>query len=231
MLGGRSTGSEGPKVTNNAGRNVAVVGGGPAGLMAAEVLAAGRRQRHGVRPHALAGKEAPSGRARRPEPDPQRGAGRFPVALRRHAGPAAAGHRGIAAASGARLVRSARSTDLRRLQRPRFSQGDESLATAAGLAGAARRLRRRVPHALPLARLGRGRASAYSPRPRETRPSPPTRLCWRLGEPAGRASARPATGHRCSPRKASPWRRCGRPIAGSSSPGRRRSAAVSRASR
>ena len=61
----------------------AVIGAGPAGLMAAEVLARRRRARDGLRPHAVGGPEIPDGRARRAEPDAQRRARAVSGALRR----------------------------------------------------------------------------------------------------------------------------------------------------
>ena len=60
-------------------KRVAVIGAGPAGLMAAEVLARRRRARDGLRPHAVGGTQAPDGGARRAQSDAQRGAGGVPA--------------------------------------------------------------------------------------------------------------------------------------------------------
>ena len=63
--------------------SVAVIGGGPAGLMAAEVLAAARRGGRPLRRHALGGPQVPAGRQGRAEPHALRAAATFRCALRR----------------------------------------------------------------------------------------------------------------------------------------------------
>ena len=77
--------------------NIAVIGGGPAGLMAAEVLAARRRARHRLRRHAVGRAQVPAGGARRAEPHAQRGPGAAPRPLWRGGASAAAGDRGVSA--------------------------------------------------------------------------------------------------------------------------------------
>ena len=56
---------------------VAVIGAGPAGLMAAEVLTRAARG-YGLRAHAVGRAQVPDGRPRRPQPDAQRRSERLP---------------------------------------------------------------------------------------------------------------------------------------------------------
>ena len=67
-------------------------------------------------------------------------------------------------------------------------------------------------------------------RPRASAPSKRARRCWRSAAQAGRGSARTALGGNAC-REGRAYRRCGRPIAASPSPGPTSSATASRASR
>ena len=195
----------------------AVDRGGPAGLIAAERLAAA-----GVRVTVYdrmpsVGRKVSARRPRRPQSHPQRAAGALPRPLSSAARGAARGDRGVSAAAPARLVRGAGPADLRRHQRPGVSQGDEGVAAAARLAAPARRRRRHLRDAPPLRRMA---ATARSPsRDRTARSSPIGRTppSWRSAARAGRGSARTAAGPRRWRRPASRSPRCGPPIAASGS--------------
>ncbi len=109
-------------VTNSSSCSVAVIGGGPAGLMAAEVLAAGGatvtvydRMPSLGRKLLLAGR---GGLNLTHSEDIARFLARYGAAR----GAFASGARSLAAGGRARLVRRARPADLRRLQRPRVSR-------------------------------------------------------------------------------------------------------------
>ena len=140
--------------------HVAVIGAGPAGLMAAEVLAQGGarvtvydRMPSVGRKFLLAGR---GGLNLTHSED----LGRVSAALRRGDAASARRDRGVSAGGRARLVRGARPGDLRRIERPRVSQSVEDLAAAARVAAAARRGGRRLQAAASLDRLGRaGRRS------------------------------------------------------------------------
>ncbi len=140
-------------------------------------------------------------------------------------------HRGVSAAGLARLERSAGAGNLRRLQRPGVSKGVQGIALAAGVAAAAGFDGRATGAASPLDRLGRAGPSAFSnagwtarrrgERDRagaRRRKLAAARLRWRMGGDARRQGR-------------DRYRRCGRPIAASPSPGPIFFATASRASR
>ena len=114
-----------------------------------------------------------------------------------------------------------------------FPEEMKAALLRAWLAGAP--ARPALSHAAPLARLARGcggrrRGSAFRyARGRASRLG----RCRRAGRAAaaGPASVRMAPGRRACARVALPWRRCGRPIAGSTWTGRNISASATRASR
>ena len=119
-------------------RSVAVVGAGPAGLMAAERLARRRGRGHGLRPDAGGRAQVPAGRPRRAQSHAQRAARPPAGALRRRAAAAARRDRRVSARHAARLVRGPRAADLRRIERPGVSPKPEGVAAAARVAQAAR---------------------------------------------------------------------------------------------
>ncbi len=135
----------------------AVIGAGPAGLMAAEVMARGGarvtvfdRMPAAGRKFLLAGRgglnlthSEPLERVSRP--------------LRRGDAAAARRDRGVSAGPAARLVRGARAGDVRRLERAGVPEAPEGVAAVARLAQAARCGRRRVQAAPSLDRLERRR--------------------------------------------------------------------------
>ena len=82
------------------------IGAGPAGLMAAEVLAQGGAG-HRLRRDALGWPQVADGRARRTQPHAQRTAAHIPLALPRGDATSESGHRSVSAAGFARLERSA----------------------------------------------------------------------------------------------------------------------------
>ena len=121
--------------------SVAVIGAGPAGLMAAEVLAHGGAQRHRLRRDAVGRPQIPDGRAGRTQSDPQRAVAAIPGALPRSDAASATCDRGVSAGRLARLERGAGTADLCRHQRPGVSESVQGLALAARLAAPARRMR------------------------------------------------------------------------------------------
>ena len=184
-----------PVVPSTSRFHVAVIGGGPAGLMAAEVLARGGAQRHRLRPHAFGRPQVPAGRPRRPQSHPQRRPRAPARPLRRGRTAPAACDRGVSARRAARLVRGSRPADLRRVQRPGVSESHEGVAAAAGLA-------RRVSTATGVAfelrhrwlRLGRRRPAPVRRRPRAASRCGRTPPSWRWAAPAGRGSGPMAAG-------------------------------------
>ena len=211
--------------------NIAVIGGGPAGLMAAEVLAGGGARVTVYDGMAVARAQVPAGGARRAEPHAQRGPGAAARPLWRGGASAAAGDRGVSAGGAARLVRGAGAGDVRRLERAGVSQGDEDLAAAARVAAAPRCGRRRLQAAASLDRLGRrGRARVRDAR----RPGVDQGRRHRAGARRRQLAAARLVGRlgRCAERgRRRGSCRCSRPTAGSWCPGRRYSAAASPASR
>ena len=179
---------------------VAVLGAGPAGLMAAEVLATGGarvtlldRMPSPARKLLIAGR----GGLNLTHSEP------LPAFLSRYgAARDAAGalHRGLPARRPDRLGRGAGPADLHRQLRPGLSQGDEGLAAAARLDRAARGARRQLAVAASLAGLG-GWARWPSRRRKGRCSSARRRRCWRSAAPPGRGSARMAPGPDC-------WRAC-----------------------
>ena len=137
------------------GYNVAVIGAGPAGLMAAEVLARGGarvtvydRMPSVGRKFLLAGR----GGLNLTHSEDARAVSR---ALRRGDAASARRDRGVSAGCRARLVRGARPGHVRRIERPGVSEIVQDLAAAARVAAAARAARRRLQAAASLDRLGR----------------------------------------------------------------------------
>ena len=114
-----------------------VVGGGPAGLMAAEVLAAGGRRGHRLRPDAVAGAQAAPGGARGAQHHALRGPRGLPRAVRRVGRPARAVLGGVRPGGAARLVRRPGRADVRRVERARVPPVVPRDAARPGLAGAA----------------------------------------------------------------------------------------------
>ena len=210
---------------------VAVIGGGPAGLIAAEVLG-----RAGVsvtvydRMPSVGRKLLMAGRGGL-NLTHSRGVRALPRPLCRGRAAAAAPDRGLPSGGPARLVRGPGPGDLRRLERARVPEGLQGLAAPARLAVAAGGPRRPLRPAPSLAGLGRRTALSSSPmRPASRCRSSPTPPSWRSAARAGRGSARTAPGSACWPGAASPSRPCGRPIWASPIPGPRSCAAASRAS-
>ena len=117
---------------------VAVIGAGPAGLMAAEVLAQGGASVTVYDAMPSAGRKfLMAGRGglnlTHSEPLPA-----FLARYREATPHLARGDRGVSAGGVARLERGAGAADLRRLQRPRVSESVQGLALAARVAAAAR---------------------------------------------------------------------------------------------
>ena len=143
-------------------QHVAIIGAGPAGLMAAEVLAQGGADVTVYDAMPSAGRKflmAGRGGLNLTHSEP------LPAFLARYR--EAMPHldsrdRSIPAAGVARLERGAGAGDLRRLQRPGFSKSLQGVALAAGLAAAAGFDGRAVGAASPLDRLGRAGPSALS---------------------------------------------------------------------
>jgi hypothetical protein len=174
-----------------------VIGGGPAGLAAAEVLTRGRVPRRPLRRHAELRPQVPAGRARRAEPDPRRALRALRHALPPAAAAAAGGARRLHAAGSARLVRGPRRGHLRRQFEPGLSNRPEGRPLAARLAAPPARAGCAPAHPAPLAGLERGRRAASSPRrPARSRWRPPP-PCWRWAGRAGRGWAATAPGCRC----------------------------------
>ena len=160
-----------PRAMPSGQNHVAVIGAGPAGLMAAEVLAQGGADVtiYDAMPSAgrkflMAGRgglnlthseQLPAFLTRYGKAAPQLTAAIEAFPPRRFA----------------RMERGAGSADLRRLQRPGVSQGDQGLALAARVAAAARRLGRAIQAAPPLDRLGRRRPACSFGRPMDRVPS------------------------------------------------------------
>ena len=211
--------------------NIAIIGAGPAGLMAAEVLAQGGA---GVtvydampsvgRKFLMAGR----GGLNLTHSEP------LPAFLARYGEAMPQLDAAIAAFPPdalARMERGAGAADLCRLQRPGFSASVQGLAAAARVAAAARFDGRAIRAAPSLDRLGRAMDIFRLRRPTDRAPSMRARPCWRSAARAGRGSAPTGDGWKRSPRRAWRYRRCGRPIAASPSPGPISSAIASRASR
>ena len=140
----------------------AIIGAGPAGLMAAEVLAQGgaRVTVYDAMPSAgrkflMAGRGGLN--LTHSEPLPA-----FLARYREATPHLARGHRSLSAAGVAGVERGAGAGDVCRLQRPGFSESLQSIAAAAGLAAAAGFDGREFRAASPLDRLGRAGPSAVS---------------------------------------------------------------------
>ena len=119
--------------------HVAVIGAGPAGLMAAEVLAQRRRAGDGLRPHAVGGAQVPDGRARRAQSHAQRGdAARFSRAMARRQMQLRAAIEAFPPDALRAWSESAGPVDLRRVERTGVSARHEGLAAAARVAAPAR---------------------------------------------------------------------------------------------
>ena len=84
---------------SSSSQHVAIIGAGPAGLMAAEVLAQGGAQRHRLRRDAVGRPQVPDGRARRAQPDAQRTAAGISRALPRGDAASRSRHRSVSAAA------------------------------------------------------------------------------------------------------------------------------------
>ena len=200
-----------------------VIGGGPAGLMAAEALAAAGRavlvaeaKPTVGRKLLMAGKsglnltkaEAAGGLRRRLRARAATGSRRCSRASARPRSPPGPRRLGVATFTGS----SGRV----------FPVGDEGLAAAPRLAPPARGGGRRLSH--PLAVDGLGRAGgALRRRPERPRaPSLAGARCSPSAGPRGRGSGRMAPGRRSSRRRGCRSRRSGRRTSASASPGRRR---------
>ena len=142
--------------------HVAVIGAGPAGLMAAEVLAQGGADVTVYDAMPSAGRKfLMAGRGglnlTHSEPLPA-----FLARYREAMPHLAAADRSISAGRVARLERGAGAADLRRLQRPGFPKAFKASPLAAGVAAAAGSDGRAARAASPLDRLGRAGPSAVS---------------------------------------------------------------------
>ena len=201
---------------------IAVIGGGPAGLMAAEVAASGGAAVTIYDAMPSLGRKLLHGRARRPEPDAFRAASTASSADT--AGSArriAAGPRGLPARCAAGLGRRARRGDARRLERPRLSgrPGRRRRCCAPGCAAstssacgsrsaiAGRAGPRRRPDVRDAGRAADRRSAGRDHPGARRRELAAARLGWRLGADPGGGR------HRRS-------RRCGPPTSRSGSPGR-----------
>ena len=209
---------------------VAVIGAGPAGLMAAEVLAEGGarvtvydRMPSVGRKFLLAGRGGLN-LTHSEELDA------LPRALRRGDAASARRDRGVPAGCGARLVRGPGPGHVRRIERPRIPEILQDFAAAARLVAAARRRRRRISSCGTIGSAGTSAALSCSMRPKDVAFSMPMPWSWRSAAQAGRGSVRTAAGPMFWQRPALPSRRCGRRIAASSPTGPTCFANASRAS-
>ena len=182
--------------------HVAVIGAGPAGLMAAEVLAQGGAAVTVYDAMPSAGRKflmAGRGGLNLTHSEP------LPAFLARY-GEAmpqlAAAIEAFPPDALARMERGAGAADLCRLQRPGVSKSVQGLAAAAGVAAAAGFDGRAIRAAPSLDRLGRAGPLAVSNAGRTTRRSKPAPRCWRSAAQAGRGSAPMAHGRKCSPPRA-----------------------------
>ena len=129
-----------------------VIGAGPAGLMAAERLAAAGHRVLIADAKPSAGRKLPDGRQIRPQPHDGHGCGRIFRPLLAWRGPHGAADRGIRPGRGPGLGPRARTGGLHRLVGPRVPPRDESLAAAARLARTAGGIARHAPDPLALDR-------------------------------------------------------------------------------
>ena len=213
--------------------DIAIIGGGPAGLMAAETAAKlGRRVTLFDAMPSVGRKFLLAGRGGLNLTHSEQSE----FFLERYGMGAPRSETGARRLLAAGPARTGRPASARRpivgTQRPRLSRGDEGLAPAARLArgassaSASRSRRARAGSAgPPPARSASPRRTARSARSRRARPS------WPSAAHPGRGSARTAPGRRSSRPRASPSRRCAPPTAASPSPGRTSCATASPGSR
>ena len=138
-----------------AAARVAVIGGGPAGLMAAEGLASAGVAVDLYDAMPSVGRKFLLAGIGGLNLTPQRAVRRVPRPLRRAPGRSRRRRCRRSGRPRSGLGRGARRADLRRQQRARFPDRHEGGAAAARLAASAARPRRAAAHAPPLARLGR----------------------------------------------------------------------------
>ena len=198
---------------------VAIIGGGPAGLIAAEVLATRGRLRHRLRPDAVGRPQAAHGGPGRAEPDPLGGVRAHFLARYAEAAPQLRP-----------LIEAFRPEDLRAWCEglgqetfvgssgrvfPKAFKASPLLRAWLRAAGSARRPLRPAPS---LAGLGRGRRPASSPmRPASrSRVEPDATILALGGASWPRLGSDGDLGRTCWPGAASPSRPCARPIWASS---------------
>ena len=141
---------------------VAVIGAGPAGLMAAEVLARGGASVTVYDAMPSAGRKfLMAGRGELDLTHSEAAAGIFGT-LRRGQAAASAADRGISAGRVACVERGAGAADIRRFQRKGVSTSVQSIAAAARVAAAARCDGRPIRVAASLDRMGRKRKAVVS---------------------------------------------------------------------
>ena len=145
----------------NEDRSVAVIGGGPAGLMAAEIASAAGLRVRPLRRDGLLRAQVPARRQGRPQSDPRRGLRRFRLALWRAALASRAVAADVRCRCVARLGPQPRRGNIRRQFGPRVSERHEGRPADACLAASPARAGRAVSHAAPLPRLGSGWFAAF----------------------------------------------------------------------
>ena len=144
-----------------AGKTAAVIGGGPAGLIAAEMLAqSGVASPSTTRWRRSAASSCWPDAAASTSPIAK--TCRFPDPLWRDRAATAASDRDLSAVGAARLVRRSWTDDLRRLKRPGISDDVQDLAAVARLAAPPRRSQSDIRAAPSLDRLGRRRTICAS---------------------------------------------------------------------